>query len=139
MAMGVGLVVGGIILGGLATRLPKGPAIIAAFVSLGVMLAVLAATGSLLVALVLATAIGFGNVTMVVPSQTLFQQRTPGEMLGRVVAIRLALVGAALAIAMATSGGLAQVFGLRPILAACGVLTAGIGLAGVAVRSIREA
>jgi MFS family permease len=139
MAMGVGLVVGGIILGGVATRLPKGPAIIAAFVSMGVMLAVLAVTGSLPVALALATAIGFGNVTMVVPSQTLFQQRTPGEMLGRVVAIRLAVVNGVLALSMATSGALAQVFGLRPVLMACGLLTAVVGLAGLAVPPIRRA
>ena len=139
MAMGAGLVGGGIVLGGLAERLPKGPTIIAAFTGFGIALVALSATGNLAVALALAAAVGIANAAFVVPSQTLFQQRTPGMMLGRVVAIRLALVGAALAVAMATSGGLAQIFGLRPILAACGVLTAGVGLAGLAVRSIREA
>jgi MFS family permease len=83
--------------------------------------------------------VGLGNATFVVPSQTIFQQRTPDEMLGRVVAIRLALVSGMLALAMATSGALAQTFGLRPVLAACGLLTAAAGLAGLAVRSIRRA
>jgi DHA3 family macrolide efflux protein-like MFS transporter len=139
MAMGAGLVGGGVVLGGLATRLPKGPAIIAAFTALGVLLLALSATGSLLVALALAAGVGIANVSFVVPSQTLFQQRTPGEMLGRVVSIRLALVNGVLALAMVTSGALAQVFGLRPVLAACGLLTAGVGLAGLAVRPIRRA
>lgn len=139
MAMGAGLVGGGIVLGGLATRLPKGPAIIAAFTAIGVALVALSATGSLALALALAAAVGIANAAFVVPSQTLFQQRTPSMMLGRVVAIRLALVSAALAVAMATSGALAQAFGLRATLAACGLLTASVGLAGLAVRSIRRA
>jgi MFS family permease len=139
MAMGAGLVGGGVVLGGLATRLPKGPAIIAAFTALGVLLLALSATGSLLIALALAVGVGIANVSFVVPSQTLFQQRTPGAMLGRVVSIRLALVNGVLALAMVTSGALAQVFGLRPVLAACGLLTAGVGLAGLAVRAIRRA
>ena len=139
MAMGAGLVGGGVVLGGLATRLPKGPAIIAAFTALGIALVALSLTGSLVVALILAAGMGLANVTFVVPSQTLFQQRTPGELLGRVVAIRLALVNGVLALSMATSGALAQAFGIRPVLAACGLLTAAAGLAGLAVRPIRRA
>ena len=139
MAMGAGLVGGGVALGGLAARLPKGPAIIGAFAAMGLALLALAATGSLPIALGLAAIVGLGNATFVVPSQTIFQQRTPDEMLGRVVAIRLALVSGVLALAMATSGALAQTFGLRPVLAACGLVTAAAGLAGLAVRSIRRA
>jgi MFS family permease len=139
MAMGLGLVVGGFVLGGLAARLPKGPAIIAAFTVFGLVLVVFAYTGSLLAAMVLAAAFGLANAAFVVPSQTVFQQRTPGEMLGRVVAIRLAVVNGVLAVSMATSGALAQAFGLRPVLAVCGVLTAVAGLAGLAVRPIRRA
>jgi MFS family permease len=139
MAMGAGLVGGGVALGGLAARLPKGPAIIGAFAAMGLALLALAATGSLPIALGLAAIVGLGNATFVVPSQTIFQQRTPDEMLGRVVAIRLALVSGVLALAMATSGALAQTVGLRPVLAACGLLTVAAGLAGLAVRSIRRA
>jgi MFS family permease len=139
MTMGVGLVGGGVVLGGLASRLPKGPSIIAAFTALGLMLVALAATGNLFVALALAAGIGIANVTFVVPSQTLFGQRTPGTVLGRVVAIRLAMVNAVLALAMMTSGGLAEAFGFRPVLAACGILTAVAGLAGLLVRPIRRA
>ena len=139
MAMGAGLVAGGFVLGGMSARLPKGPAIIAAFTAFGIALIALSVAVSLPVALALAAAAGLANATFVVPSQTLYQQRTPDEMLGRVVAIRLAIVSAVLALAMVTAGGLAQVFGLRPVLAACGLLTAAAGLAGIAVRPIRRA
>ena len=79
------------------------------------------------------------NVTFVIPSQTLFQQRTPDEMLGRVVAIRLAVVNGVLAVAMVSSGALAQLVGFRPVIAICGILTAAAGLAGLLVRPIRRA
>jgi MFS family permease len=138
MATGVGLVGGGIVLGGVA-HIPKGPSIIAAFTALGVVLVALSATQSLPLALFLAGAVGLANVTFAIPSQTIFQQRTPDEMLGGVVALRLAMVNGVLVVAMATSGALAQLIGLRPVLAACGVLTAAMGLAGLLVRPIRSA
>jgi DHA3 family macrolide efflux protein-like MFS transporter len=139
MTMGVGLVSGGVVLGGLAERLPKGPSIIAAFTVTGVTLIALAVSGNLLVALALAGVAGVANVTFVVPSQTIFQQRTPGELLGRVVAIRLAVVNGVLAVAMVTSGFVAELFGFRAVLLGCGVLTALAGLAGLLVRPIRRA
>ncbi len=123
MAMGIGLVGGGVVIGQWADRMPKGPSIAFAFAGLGAAVLGLAVTQNLALALVLAGAVGVANVTFVVPSQTIFQQRTPIGMLGRVVSIRLAMVNAALALAMVTSGGLAQVVGLRPVLAVCGVLT----------------
>jgi MFS transporter, DHA3 family, macrolide efflux protein len=139
MVMGAGLVAGGLVLGGIAEKLPKGLSIIVAFTALGLAIAVMAVTGSLFVALAMAAVVGLANVTFVVPSQTLFQQRTPDLMLGLVVSIRLAVVNGVLALAMATSGALAEVFGLRPVLAVCGLLTAAAGLAGLANRSIRRA
>ena len=139
MSIGVGLVGGGIVIGGLATRVPKGPTIVAAFTAMGLVLVALAATGSLPIALALACLFGVANVSFAVPSQTIFQQRTPGELLGRVVAIRLAAVNGVLAIAMVASGVLAQVFGLHAVLVAAGILTVAAGLAGLAFRSIREA
>ena len=114
MAMGVGLVGGGLAIGAVADKLPKGPAIVA-----GVhghrrgAAAVRPRRATCWLALVLAGVVGLANVAFVVPSQTIFQQRTPDEMLGRVVAIRLAMVNAALAVAMATSGLLAELFGLN--------------------------
>ncbi len=139
MFMGAGLVGGGVVIGAVAERVPKGPAIVAGFTTIGACLLLFALTSNLPLALVLAAVVGLGNVAFVIPSQTIFQMRTPDEMLGRVVAIRLAMVNATLAAAMVTSGLLAEVFGLRVVLAGCGLLTAGAGLAGLAFKSIRKA
>ncbi|MGD0862401.1 MAG: MFS transporter [Candidatus Limnocylindrales bacterium] len=139
MSMSVGLLGGGVVIGTLALRIAKGPAIVAGFAALGFALLALAMTGALWVALVLAAIVGLANVTFVVPSQTIFQQRTPAEMLGRVVAIRLALVNAMLAASMVTSSLFAQIFGLHVVLAACGILATATGLAGLGIRAIRDA
>ena len=139
MSMGAGLLGGGVVIGAVATRIPKGPAIVAGFTALGVSLILFSVTGSLWLALVLAAVVGLANVVFVVPSQTIFQQRTPAEMLGRVVAIRLALVNAMLAVSMVTSGLFAQIFGLDAVLAGCGILATAAGLTGLTVRAIREA
>jgi len=53
-----------VVLGGLAARLPKGPAIIAAFTAFGIILFALAAAGSLPVALALAAAFGLANANL---------------------------------------------------------------------------
>jgi MFS family permease len=139
MSMGVGLLGGGVVIGAIATRLPKGPAIAAGFTAVGVTLILFSITHSLWVVLALAAINGVANVVFVIPSQTIFQQRTPDAMLGRVIAIRLALVNAMLAVSMATSGLLAEIFGLNVVLAGCGVLTLAAALAGLFVRAIREA
>ena len=44
---------------------------------------------------------GVSNMIFVIPSQTLFQQRTPAALMGRVVGFRFSLVFGSMAIAMA--------------------------------------
>ena len=78
-------------------------------------------------------------MVFVIPSQTLFQQRTPGDMIGRVVGLRFSLVFASLATAMGISGFLVTAFGVAPVLVAFGVLTMVAGLAGLLVPALRDA
>ncbi len=139
MSIGLGLLGGGVVIGAVASRVRNGRAIVAGFVVLGLAMTALAFAGSLPPALALAAIVGLANVMFVIPSQTIFQLRTPPDMLGRVVAIRLAAVNAAQAVAMVTGGYLAQALGLTAVLAACGILAVVAGLAGLAVRPIRDA
>ena len=139
MSIGLGLLAGGVVIGAVAGRVRNGWAIVAGFVVLGLAMTALAFAGSLPPVLALAAIVGVANVMFVIPSQTIFQLRTPPAMLGRVVAIRLAAVNAAQAVAMVTGGYLAQALGLTAVLAACGMLAVVAGLAGLAVRPIRDA
>ena len=47
---------------------------------------------------------GIANMVFVIPSQVLFQERTPAGMIGRVVGFRFALVFGSMTIAMASVG-----------------------------------
>ena len=64
---------------------------------------------------------GIANMVFVIPSQTLFQERTPQELMGRVVGFRFALVFGAMTFAMALGGVLAEVVGVTVVLAAFGL------------------
>jgi hypothetical protein len=75
----------------------------------------------------------------VIPSQTLFQQRTPGDMIGRVVGMRFALVFASLSIAMGLSGFLVNAFGVSSVLVGFGAVTSIAGVAGLLVPALRDA
>ena len=52
-------------------------------------------------------------MVFVIPSQTLFQQRTPPDLMGRVVGFRFALVFGSMTLAMGVGGLAAAVVGRR--------------------------
>jgi hypothetical protein len=78
-------------------------------------------------------------MVFVIPSQVLFQQRTPPELIGRVVSFRFALVFGSMTMAMAIGGVLGQVIGIAPVLALSGVASIVAGLAGLLVPAMRDA
>ncbi len=137
--LGLGNLVGGFVIGLLGPRLAKGRLVILGYAVYGACIVGLGLTGNVAAALGLAVGIGVANMVFVIPSQTLFQQRTPGDMIGRVVGIRFSLVFASLSIAMAASGFLVNAFGVATVLIAFGTSTAVAGLAGLLVPSLRDA
>ena len=56
-------------------------------------------------------------MVFVIPSQTLFQERTPPALMGRVVGFRFALVFGSMTIAMLLGSVLGQIFGPAPVIA----------------------
>jgi uncharacterized membrane protein len=79
------------------------------------------------------------NMVFVIPSQTMFQERTPADMLGRVIGFRFALVFGAMTIAMGLGGILAGAFGAAPVIGFFGLITMAAGLAGLFVPAVRNA
>jgi DHA3 family macrolide efflux protein-like MFS transporter len=137
--IGVGNLAGGFVIGLLGARLAKGRTVIVGYALAGACIAVLGLTGNLALAFGLMTGIGVANMIFVIPSQTLFQTRTPPELMGRVVGFRFAVVFGSMTIAMAVGGLLAQAVGVGPVFAAFGVLTVITGLAGLLVPAVRDA
>ncbi|MFH0751330.1 MAG: MFS transporter, partial [Chloroflexota bacterium] len=139
MAIGVGNLVGGFAIGLLGSRLAKGRLVIIGYVVYGACVAALALTGNLGAALGLSAGMGVANMVFVIPTQALFMERTPNEMMGRVIAFRFSAVFGSMTIAMAVGGLMSDMLGPAPVFAIFGVLTVLAGLAGLLSRPLREA
>ena len=137
--LGLGNLVGGLLIGIIGPRLAKGRLVIVGYAAYGLCIVGLGLTGNVPAALGLAVGIGVSNMVFVIPSQTLFQQRTPGDMIGRVVGLRFSLVFASLSIAMGLSGFLVTAFGVPTVLITFGATTCAAGLAGLLVPALRDA
>jgi DHA3 family macrolide efflux protein-like MFS transporter len=138
-AIGIGNLVGGFTLGLIGSRLAKGKTVILGYVLWGLSMVAVAFAGNLPLAFGILFGAGVANMVFVIPSQTLFQERTPPELIGRVVSFRFALVFGSMTLAMGLGGLLAQVVGVVPVLAISGLVSVVAGLAGWLVPEVRDA
>ena len=74
--------------------------------------------------------IGFSVAGIIVPSQTLFQQATPPELMGRVGSTFMSIVFAAQIGGLVLSGVLTQYISVRSVFALCAVLILALAAAG---------
>ena len=138
-AIAVGSVLAGIAVGAIGDRLPKGPTVIVGFIGMGLSLVAAGLVTDPLLAIVAFFFTGAMNMLFIIPTVTLFQQRTPQRLMGRVVSSRQALVFGSIAASMALSGWLAGVIGPAPVLIASGAICARAGVIGIAVPAMRSA
>lgn len=137
--IGLGSLIGGFAVGLIGSRIPLGRMVILGYALTGGLVALLGLSGDLALALGLIFGAGAGNLVFVIPSQTLFQLRTPPALMGRVIGFRFAIVFGAMTIAAALGGVLGEFFGPGPVIALFGVIAAAAGLAGLLVPSLRDA
>jgi MFS family permease len=137
--IGLGNLVGGFAIGLIGTRFAKGRMVIFGYAMWGLMIFLFALSGNLAVAIGLAFGQGVANMIFIIPSQTMFQERTPPELMGRVVGFRFALVFGSMTIAMLLGSILGQILGPGPVIAAFGLVTIAAGLAGLLVPAVRDA
>jgi MFS family permease len=137
--IGVGNLIGGFVLGVVGSRFGKGRMVIAGYAVWGFLLLLFALTDHLGLAIGLAFGQGVANMVFIIPSQTLFQERTPSELMGRVVGFRFALVFGSMTIALALGSVLGEVVGPGPVIAVFGGVTMIAGLAGYLVPAVRDA
>jgi MFS transporter, DHA3 family, macrolide efflux protein len=138
-SQGAGNLIGGFVIGLIGARLAKGRMIIVGYTVFGLLTTLMALSGNLGVVLAIAFGIGIANMVFIIPSQTLFQERTPVPLLGRVVSFRFSLVFGALTLAIGLGGVLAEFVGVTTVIAAFGLVTAAAGIAGWFVPAVREA
>ena len=137
-AIGLGNLVGGFAIGAVGARLHKGPLVIGGYLLMGLATIALGATNFVVFALVWAAVIGVANMAFVIPSQTLFAERTPADLMGRVIGIRSSIVFGAFTLAMAVAGWAAEVWGAGVVLMGFGAITALSGLAACALPAVRD-
>jgi MFS family permease len=138
-AIGAGNLIGGFVIGLIGSRLALGKMVIVGYVATGAMVATLALAGNLPAALAIMFGVGVANLAFVIPSQTLFQRRTPPEMMGRVLGLRFSLVVGSTTLAMGVGGVLGELFGAAVVIGAFGLVTVAAGLAGLLVPAVRDA
>jgi DHA3 family macrolide efflux protein-like MFS transporter len=137
--LGLGSVVGGLVIGSFATRIAKGPMTIAGFILLGISLVGAGLVRNAYAAIGLFFLLGVANMLYLVPTITLFQERTPQRLFGRVVSSRQALTFGAMALAQGLAGYLAGVIGSAEVLILGGALSAAAGVVGIFVPAMRNA
>ena len=138
-AIAVGSVVGGIGVGWIGERVRKGPMTIVGFVGMGLSLVAAGLVREPLVAIGIFFFTGLFNMVFIIPTITLFQQRTPQKLMGRVVSSRQALVFGAIGVSMAISGWLADLIGANTVLVVAGAVCAAAGAVGLLVPPMRSA
>ena len=137
--IGVGNLVAGFAVGLIGARFGKGKMVIAGYAVYGLMVTLMALSNHVGLAIGFSFGQGIANMVFVIPSQTLFQERTPPSLMGRVVGLRFALVFGSMTIAMAVGSVLAEFIGVTTVIAFFGIVTMLAGLAGLLVPAIRDA
>jgi MFS family permease len=138
-AIGLGSIVGGLVIGGVAGRFPKGPLSIVGFVTFGLTFIAMGFVRDPYLAIALFFLVGATNMIFLIPNITLFQERTPQRLMGRVVSTRQAIVFGVMAASMAFAGWLSGLLGPATVLTLSGVVCTLAGLGGLLVPSMRDA
>ncbi|HZF37874.1 MAG TPA: MFS transporter [Blastocatellia bacterium] len=87
--------------------------VVAGLLGMGIAVIVMASIGHVAVAAVGAFGIGFGAIFIIVPTQTLMQQETPVELVGRVSSSFMSVLSVSQLIGLIISGSLAESLGIR--------------------------
>ena len=121
--VGVGLIAGMQLVTRLARNLEKHFVVLGGLLSLGLGAALLGLFRNIPMAAVSTFTMGFAIAFVLVPAQTLSQQETPHEMMGRVSSTFISMISLAQAMGLLLSGYLAQMLGIRQLfIASAGVL-----------------
>ena len=120
---GAGNLVGGFVIGLFGSRVAKGRMIIAGYAALGLLTFLLAITDHVGIAIGLAFGSGVANMVFLIPSQALFQERTPSALLGRVVGFRFALVFGSMTVAMGVGSLMIIAVPATTVIALFGLVT----------------
>lgn len=128
--IGVGMIFGTLFINRFAQRRAKSRLVIEGLLGIGLSVAVIAAFTNIGIAALGNFGIGVGAAFIMIPSQTLIQQETPMELIGRVSSSSWSLISVAQLFGLALSGSLAQKLGIIRVFYASAALLVLIAVFG---------
>jgi len=128
--VGVGLIVSTTVLMRLSGRKAEPRVVLYGMVTLGVAVAVLAFSYYAWLAAVSTFLMGFAVALVLVPAQTMSQQETPHDMVGRVSSTFMSMISVAQILGLLLSGSLAERLGMRHLFLSCSVVLGLIAIGG---------
>ena len=134
-----GNILGGLAIGLVGARVLKGRLIIAGYAVWGFLTILLAMSNDLPLAVGISFGAGIANMAFIIPSQALFQQRTPANLMGRVVSFRFALVFGSMTLAMGVGSIMTAFVPAATVIALGGFVAMVAGLSGLFVPALRDA
>ena len=129
-SVGVGLIVGTALITKLAGKRPSPSVVIIGLLTCGIATAVLGVSYHGWQAGISMFLLGFAISMVLIPAQTMSQQETPPQMIGRVSSTFMSMISVAQVLGLLLSGMLAQKLGMRPLFFACAVLLVVISFGG---------
>jgi MFS family permease len=130
--IGIGMIAGTQSLHRFARKIPQQFLVIYGLGGMGVGIFVTALFSRVSATAVGMLALGFFAAFIMVPSQTLLQQETPHELLGRVMSSLMSLLAMSQVLAMFVAGPVAQHAGIRNLYFASAAMLAAISAGGYA-------
>ena len=127
---GVGMIIGTQFVIRFGRNRSKAHLVVGGLLGIGVGIAVLTAFPSVAMAVIGMLAIGFCASFLVVPSQTLLQEETPPQMLGRVGGSMMSVMMGSQVLALAITGPVEEKIGVRGVFFASAGLLALIAIGG---------
>ena len=128
--VGVGLIAGTTLITRIAGRRPQPGVVLVGLIGSGVATLVLSVSYYSWEAALSMFLLGFALSLILIPAQTMSQQETPHEMVGRVSSTFVSMISIAQVLGLLLSGVLAQKLGIRPLFFACSLLFAVVTVAG---------
>jgi MFS transporter, DHA3 family, macrolide efflux protein len=138
-AIGLGNLIGGLGVGLIGSRFSKGWLVTLGLLVSGGGVVAIGLTTNVWLAAAACVVTGIANLLYIVPTQSLFAELTPPDLMGRVVAFRSGLVYGSMTIGMGLSGLLAQVVPVGMVLTGFGGLTVACGIIALALPAMRRA
>ena len=132
--IGIGMIVGSQMLHRFARKIPPPLLILYGLGGMGIAVFITAVFGRVLSTAAGMLGLGFFAAFIMVTAQTLIQQETPHELLGRVSSSMMSLMAVSQVIAMFVAGPVAQSAGIRNLYFGSAAMLVGIGVIGLKVR-----